>query len=147
MLTMQVSCQTIAALTLPTKHATPAVPITTGAICSINLVDFQTSLQQSSLFTSPSQTADGFAEQLRDVVTELDNIPSLSIKTNHRRPRLRNGNDDASNPRGSQPGWSRIVSPTGNPVVKPTDSSRTLEEISCGIKSRNKLIRSFDIGL
>ena len=32
-------------------------------------------------------------------------------------------------------------------VVKPTDSSTTLEGISCGIKSQKKLIRSFDCGL
>ena len=40
---------------------------------------------QSSLFTNPSQTADGFAEQLRDVVTEeLDKVAPM--KTSRRRP-------------------------------------------------------------
>ena len=64
-LTMQVWCLVIAVLTLAYRAC---YACTTRAIGSINLVDLQSSLWHSSLFTNPSQTADGFAEQMRIVV-------------------------------------------------------------------------------
>ena len=75
----------IATLQLPVAPVVPAVPITSRRINGIDLEEFQTALRQSSLFTNPSETADGFAQQICDVVTqELDRVAPL--KTSRRRP-------------------------------------------------------------
>ena len=40
-------------------------------IRAIDIAEFDPAMRASSLFTSPADTADGFADQLRDVVTTL----------------------------------------------------------------------------
>ena len=75
----------IATFQLPVVPVVPAVLIVSRRINDIYPEEFQTSLRQSSLFTNPSQTADGFAQQICEVVTqELDMV--VPLKISRRRP-------------------------------------------------------------
>ena len=75
----------IATLQLPVVPVVPAVPIASRRINGIDLEEFEGSLRQSSLFTNSSETAEGFAQQICEVVTqELDRVAPLKIS--RRRP-------------------------------------------------------------
>ena len=54
----------IATLQLPAVPVVLAVPIASCRNNGIDLEEFQAYLRQSSLFTNPSETADGFAQQI-----------------------------------------------------------------------------------
>ena len=75
----------VATLQMPVTPIVPAVPVASRRINNIDLEKFQASLRESALFTNPSTTVDGFAQQIQDIVTEeLDKVAPL--KTTRRRP-------------------------------------------------------------
>ena len=75
----------IATLQMPVTPIVPAVPVASRRINNIDLEKFQASLRESALFTNPSTTVDGFAQQIQDIVTEeLDKVAPLKIT--RRRP-------------------------------------------------------------
>ena len=62
-----------------------ALPLSFRCVKDINTEEFQEAIVQSTLFCAPETTADGFAQQLVDVVTEaLDKFAPL--QTFRRRP-------------------------------------------------------------
>jgi len=82
-------------------------------IRAIGVFEFDRALCASTLFTAPAVTADGFADQLRDVVTTLlDKFAPLRTGVRHR--------PKSSNDAGWQQGLRMIVNDTDGRVVLPT---------------------------
>ena len=119
------------------RRAVRAVPKSFRPIRKIDTDEFEQSLWNSELFSSPATTVDGFAEQLeRVVVAELDRVArshhsstvavdrrSRSHAGCHKTPSTRNVNDGVSSVSGGVHSSTLTASRTVKSVVVPTSLS------------------------
>ena len=114
----------IARVTATTTTAkSPAVIHTYRNIRAIDLVDFESRLRDSTLFSAPAETTDAFADQLQLVVTDLlDEVarcapfeggrPSQSLAGSRVTPSSPSAHDENSSANGNAVDWRSTELPT-----------------------------------